>query len=183
MFIITQVTSWLTKRDGKNRVGNIDFKFSGGRTYMLNANRIRGQKAVGSYTQFDFYDTIGSTKESPSVITCSASLADISTAINTEFTSKFVTLPFYKNNNSILSTEDVVIPFDSIAYVDSYRGDPVLSWVIYYINDFKRAERLCAYSMTEIYALAGGTDPETLSITWDSIVITFDSDTVTFDAV
>ena len=182
MFIITHIKSWLTKRDGKNRIGNLDTKFSGGRTYMLNANRIKGQKEVGSYTQFDFYDALGSSKESPSVVVCVASLAQISTAINTDFTSKFVSLPFYKNNNPASVVETVVLPFASVAYADRLSGDGTKAWVIYYLNDFKRVERLCAYSMEEIGDLGGIIYPPA-SITWDSMVISFDSQTVTFDAI
>lgn len=181
MFIITHITSWLTKRDGKNRIGLLDTKFSGGRTYMLNGNRIKGQKEVGIYTQFDFYDALGSTKESPSVVVCSASMAQLSTAINTDFSSKFVSLPFYKNNNPALPTETVVIPFASIAYADRLSGDVTKTWVIYYVNEFKRMERLCAHSMEDIGSLGGIVYPPD-SITWDSMVISFDSETVTFDA-
>jgi len=148
---------------------------------MLNGNRIKGQKEVGIYTQFDFYDALGSTKESPSVVVCSASMAQLSTAINTDFSSKFVSLPFYKNNNPALPTETVVIPFASIAYADRLSGDVTKTWVIYYINEFKRMERLCSYSMEDIGSLGGIVYPPD-SITWDSMVISFDSQTVTFDA-
>jgi len=181
MFIITHITSWLTKRDGKNRIGLLDAKFSGGRTYMLNGNRIKSQREFGSYTQFEFYDALGSSRESPSVVVCSASMAQLSTAINTDFTSKFVTLPFYKNNNPAMPQETIVIPFASIAYADRLSGDGTKTWVIYYLNDFKRMERLCAYSMEDIGDLGGIVYPPS-SITWDSITISFDSVTVTFDA-
>ena len=182
MFIQTQVISWLTKRDGKSRISALDLQVDGGRVYLLNCNRIRNQRVSGAYTQFDFYDILGRTNESPSIVVAAASMAQLSTCINTAFPSKFVTLPFYKYDNPDKDTENVTFTFDSIAFADSYRSDPTKAWVIYYEHEFKRRERLCAYSLDELDILGGGT-PVGASITWDSIVVTFDSDIMTFDSV
>ena len=182
MFIQAQIVSWVTQRDGKNRVGVLDSRVSGGRVYLLNANRIRNPKACGIYTQFDFFDVLGSRRESPSVVIASVSMAQLNTAINTPFPTKFVNLPFYRNDNPSKSTEDYMVPYTSISYIDNYNPDPIQSWVIYYQNEFKRVERLCAYSMNQIATL-GGTPYPASSITWDSIVISFDDNVITFDAI
>ena len=181
MFLRTLVIEWLTKRDGKNRISKLDTEFSGGRTYMFNGNRIVNPRTVGTYTMFDFYDNPGSRKESPSIVTVTASKVQVLAAMNGDFSTSFITFPFFKDNNHNKPTTNIVVPTKSIAYIDTYNGDPAYSWVIYYLNDFKRVESLCDYSMDEIFALGGGTLPPT-SVTWDSILVRFDDSTVTFDA-
>ena len=182
MFLRTLVIEWLTKRDGKSRVSKLDTEFTGGRTYMFNGNRIENPQTDGVYTTFYFYDNLGSRKESPSFVTVTASKVQVLAAMNGDFTTSFLTLPFFKDNNYNKPTSNIIVPSKSIAYIDTYNRNPEYTWVIYYLHDFKRVESLCDYSMDELFALGGGTLPPD-SITWDSLIWSLDSNTITLDAV
>ena len=183
MFFRTLVKDWLTKRDGKSRVSRLDYKNYGGRTYLLNASHVFNPRIEGSYTRFEFFDAMGNRKESASTVLATITLANLTTAMNTSCPTKFVTLPFFKDNDSGKSSSNTIIPSESISFIDSYRVDPAYTWVIYYINDFKRVEVLCEYSMDTLEGLLSTTVIPGSSITWDSIIISLDSNTITFDSL
>lgn len=181
MFFRTLVKEWLTKRDGKSRVSKLDYKNYGGRTYLMNGNRVIRPRVEGSYTRFDFCDNPNDRRESISTVLATITLAELVTAMNADYPAKFVTIPFFKFNDVNKPTTSSIIPSHSIAFIDTYRIDPAYCWVVYYINDFKRVESLCSYSMDTLAGLLS-TGSVPTSVTWDSIIFSFDDDTITFDA-
>jgi hypothetical protein len=103
------------------------------------------------------------------------SVADVKTAIDTPFTSKFYTLSVHKDNDPAKATYDLTIQADSLVYADRY--NPYSSdktWVVFMETVFKRVEILCDMSFEEMIGYTGVMTFDRTDITWDSILVTFD---------
>ena len=133
---------------------------TGYREFLLNPNRMVEIKdrstLVLALSSFNFSDNHRDRRENTSYIECNSSPAQIQTAHDTAFHSKFITLPFCPKNNPHKTTVDVTLDVDDIAYFDAYNdpNHPNFCWVVYNRKAFKRIEQLVAYSLREVEDVA-----------------------------
>ena len=179
MYFKATVRVWKDKRDSSNRINKLDKSKVGYREFILNPERIihllpNGDPVViGS--KFFYSDNAVGRKESLSYLEIDESVADVKTAIDTPFTSKFYTLSVHKDNDPAKATYDLTIQADSLVYADRYNpysGDK--TWVVFMETVFKRVEILCDMSFEEMIGYTGVMTFDRTDITWDSILVTFD---------
>ena len=160
MFVLSNVTKWVDQRDSKKRVHARDLSVTGYRTFLLNPNRIVDMKdrstLVLALSSFLFSDNHRDRREGTSYLEVNLSPAQIETAHNTAFHSKFITLPFCPKNDPHKTTVDVTLDVEDIAYFDAYNDPdhPNFCWVVYNRKAFKRIEQLVAYSLEEVEDVA-----------------------------
>ena len=152
MFLLTNITKWEDQRDSSKRTHKWDIWAFGYRTFLINPNRIVDMKVDGTTSMFNFSDNHRDRREGNSFIKCNSTVAQIITAHDTAFFSKFITLPFCPKNNPHKTTVDTTLDVDDIAYFDAYNDPdhPNFCWVVYNRKAFKRVEQLVAYSMEEV---------------------------------
>ena len=144
MIILTAVTKWVDRRDSSQRSHKRDIWALGYRLFILNPNRISNMKVHGTGSSFLFSDNHRDRRESNSYIECNSTVAEIETAHNTAYHSKFVTLGFYPKNNPHKTPVPTTTDVDDIAYFDDYNdpNHPDVCWMIYNTKAFKRIEQL-----------------------------------------
>jgi len=146
MYFLSEVTKWETNRDGKKRVHARDTWGLGFRYFVLNPNRIVDLKVHGTGSCFKFSDNHRDRRESTSYVECNETVAEIETAHNLAFHSKFITLDFYPKNNHFKTPVATTLDVEDIAYVDDY-NDPChpdcdCIWIVYCRKGFRRVEQL-----------------------------------------
>ena len=155
MLLLTQVTKWVTNRDGNSRVHPRDVWELGYREYLINPNRIVDLKVYGNGSQFLFSDNHRDRRESNSFLRTNSTVAEIITAHDTAYASKFITLPFCPKNDPARTPIDTTIDVDDIAYFDRYNDDPDnFVWLVYNRKAFKRIEQLVAYNIEQVEDVA-----------------------------
>ena len=179
MYFKATVTKWVDRRDSSNRKTLLDK--TGSREFILNPTRITNLLPNGDPivigSKFFYCDNSTGRKEGLSYLEINEYVADVKTAIDTPFTSKFYTIPVHKNNDPSKPTTDITIQAESLIYVDKYNPFPSHKcWVVYMASAFKREEVLCDLDFEDIIGYIG-------VMTWDSTVVTWDSTIVTFDQV
>lgn len=164
MYIQPKITKWVDNRDSKLRVPAMDTAHPGYREYVLNPNRISDLKVHGTGSSFLFSDNHRDRRESNSYIECDLTVAQIITAHDTAFHSRFITLPFCPKNDPTKTPIDTTLDTDDTAYYDRYNPDPDnFVWLIYDRKAFRRVEQLVKYSLEDIpdVALTGTTTSTT----------------------
>lgn len=155
MLLLTQVTKWVTNRDGNSRVHPRDVWELGYREYLINPNRIVDLKVYGTGSQFLFSDNHRDRRESNSYLRTNSTVAEIITAHDTAYASKFITLPFCPKNDPARTPIDTTIDVEDIAYFDRYNDDPDnFVWLVYNRKAFRRVEQLVAYSIEQVEDVA-----------------------------
>jgi hypothetical protein len=155
MLLLTQVTKWVTNRDGNSRVHPRDVWELGYREYLINPNRIVDLKVYGTGSQFLFSDNHRDRRESNSYLRTNSTVAEIITAHDTAYASKFITLPFCPKNDPARTPIDTTIDVEDIAYFDRYNDDPDnFVWLVYNRKAFKRIEQLVAYNIEQVEDVA-----------------------------
>ena len=160
MFALIDITKWSDSRDSSKRSHKRDIAMVGYRTFLINPNRIVDLKdrstLVLALSSFLFSDNHRDRRENNSYVECNSSPAQIETAHNTAFFSKFITLPFYPKNNPHKTTVNVTLDVDDIAYFDDYNdpNHPNCCWVVYNKKAFKRVEQLVGYSLEQVEDIA-----------------------------
>lgn len=155
MLLLTQVTKWVTNRDGNSRVHPRDVWELGYREYLINPNRIVDLKVYGTGSQFLFSDNHRDRRESNSYLRTNSTVAEIITAHDTAYASKFITLPFCPKNDPDRTPVNTTIDVDDIAYFDRYNDDPDnFVWLVYNRKAFKRIEQLVAYNIEQVEDVA-----------------------------
>ena len=155
MLLLTQVTKWVTNRDGNSRVHPRDVWELGYREYLINPNRIVDLKVYGNGSQFLFSDNHRDRRESNSFLRTNSTVAEIITAHDTAYASKFITLPFCPKNDPDRTPVNTTIDVDDIAYFDRYNDDPDnFVWLVYNRKAFRRVEQLVAYSIEQVEDVA-----------------------------
>lgn len=155
MLLLTQVTKWVTNRDGNSRVHPRDVWELGYREYLINPNRIVDLKVYGNGSQFLFSDNHRDRRESNSFLRTNSTVAEIITAHDTAYASKFITLPFCPKNDPARTPIDTTIDVEDIAYFDRYNDDPDnFVWLVYNRKAFKRIEQLVAYNIEQVEDVA-----------------------------
>jgi hypothetical protein len=160
MFVLANVTKWVDQRDSTKRTHKRDIWALGYRQFLLNPNRIVDLKdrstLVLPRSSFLFSDNHRDRREGTSYLEVNLSPAQIETAHNTAFHSKFITLPFYPKNNPHKVTVDVTLDVEDIAYFDDYNDPdhPNCCWVVYCRKSFKRIEQLVGLTIREVEDLA-----------------------------
>lgn len=155
MLLLTQVTKWVTNRDGNSRVHPRDVWELGYREYLINPNRIVDLKVYGNGSQFLFSDNHRDRRESNSFLRTNSTVAEIITAHDTAYASKFITLPFCPKNDPARTPIDTTIDVEDIAYFDRYNDDPDnFVWLVYNRKAFRRVEQLVAYSIEQVEDVA-----------------------------
>lgn len=155
MLLLTQVTKWVTNRDGNSRVHPRDVWELGYREYLINPNRIVDLKVYGNGSQFLFSDNHRDRRESNSFLRTNSTVAEIITAHDTAYASKFITLPFCPKNDPDRTPVNTTIDVDDIAYFDRYNDDPDnFVWLVYNRKAFKRIEQLVAYNIEQVEDVA-----------------------------
>ena len=174
MFVLGNVTKWVDQRDSKKRAHARDIAMVGYRTFLINPNRIVDLKDRSTLalarSSFLFSDNHRDRREGNSYVEMNLSPAQIETAHNTAFFSKFITLPFCPKNDPHKTTVDVTLDVEDIAYFDAYNDPdhPNFCWVVYNRKAFKRIEQLVAYSLEEVEDIAEtGTTSTTTTSTAD----------------
>lgn len=155
MLLLTQVTKWVTNRDGNSRVHPRDVWELGYREYLINPNRIVDLKVYGNGSQFLFSDNHRDRRESNSFLRTNSTVAEIITAHDTAYASQFITLPFCPKNDPDRTPVNTTIDVDDIAYFDRYNDDPDnFVWLVYNRKAFKRIEQLVAYNIEQVEDVA-----------------------------
>ena len=173
MYLLTNVTKWVDQRDSTKRVHARDTAMTGYRTFLLNPNRMvnikdRSSLAVAR-SSFLFSDNHRDRREGTSYVECNSSPAQITTAHDTAFFSKFITLPFCPKNDPTKTPVNNTLDVDDIAYFDDYNDPdyPGFCWVVYNRKAFKRIEQLVAYSLEEVEDIAETGTTSTTTTTTD----------------
>jgi len=164
MFVTLQITQWRDNRDSSKRVHPLDVGTLGYREYVINPNRISDLKVHGNGSCFLFSDNHRDRRESNSYIECNNTVAEIETAHNTAFHSKFITFPFCPKNDPTRTPIDTTLDEADCAYFDRYNPNPVdFVWLIYDRKAFRRVEQLVHLSLEDIpdIALTGTTTSTT----------------------
>lgn len=155
MYILAQVTKWQDNRDSTKRVHARDIWANGYREFLLNPNRMVDIKDRSTLplalSSFLFFDNHRDRREGSSYVEANVSPAEIQTAHDTAFFSKFITLPFCPKNDPTKTTVDTTLDVDDIAYVDRYNDPdyPDFVWIIYCRKAFRRVEQLVALSLEQ----------------------------------
>lgn len=125
-----------------------------GDTILMNGNRINGlQVRSSTKSKFLFVDNHHDFREKPSYVEAEETNANINTYIDYTWNSALVTLNFYTDNDVSLATVATRINCESIAYVYKDELYPATkSWVVYYEGG-KRREKICDYSINQVYSL------------------------------
>lgn len=172
MFILTQVTKWEDRRDSSKRCHVRDVWELGYREFLLNPNRMVDIKdrstLVIPMSSFLFSDNHRDRREGNSYVECNSSPAQLATAHDTAFASKFITLPFCPKNDPARTPVDTTLDVEDIAYFDRYNDDPDnFCRVVYNAKAFKRIEQLVAYNIEQIEDVAetGNTTTTTTTTT------------------
>ena len=152
MVILTQLTKWITSRDGKERVHPRDAWALGYRWFILNPNRIVEMKVRGTGSSFKFSDNHRDRREANSYIESTSTVAEIITAHDTAYFSKFVTLPFFPKNDPHRTPINTTLDVEDIAYFDDYNDPdhPTCCWLVYDRKAFRRVEQLVNISFLGI---------------------------------
>ena len=152
MFLLTNITQWTDQRDSQKRVHARDIWALGYRVFLINPNRIVDMLVDGTTSKFRFSDNHRDRREGNSYIKCNSTVAQVITAHDTAFFSKFITLPFCPKNDPHKTTVDTTLDVEDIAYFDAYNDPdhPNFCWVVYNRKAFKRVEQLVAYSIEEV---------------------------------
>jgi len=173
MFVLANVTKWVDQRDSTKRSHKRDIAMVGYRTFLLNPNRIVDLKdrstLVLALSSFLFSDNHRDRREGNSYLEVNLSPAQIETAHNLAFHSKFITLPFCPKNDPTKTTVDVTLDVEDIAYFDAYNDPdyPNFCWVVYNRKAFKRIEQLVAYNIEQIEDIAETGTTSTTTTTHD----------------
>ena len=173
MFVLGNVTKWVDQRDSTKRSHKRDIAMVGYRTFLLNPNRIVDLKdrstLVLALSSFLFSDNHRDRREGNSYLEVNLSPAQIETAHNLAFHSKFITLPFCPKNDPTKTTVDVTLDVEDIAYFDAYNDPdyPNFCWVVYNRKAFKRIEQLVAYNIEQIEDIAETGTTSTTTTTHD----------------
>lgn len=159
MLLLTQVTKWVTNRDGNSRVHPRDIWELGYREYLINPNRIVDMVDTSTLVipscHFRFSDNHRDRREATSYIECNSSAAQVITAHDTAYASQFITLPFCPKNDPDRTPVNTTIDVDDIAYFDRYNDDPDnFVWLVYNRKAFKRIEQLVAYNIEQVEDVA-----------------------------
>ncbi len=152
MVILTEVTKWVDSRDSKQRVHPRDIWDTTYRLFILNPNRISDMKVHGTGSQFLFSDNHRDRREGNSFIICNSTVAEVETAHNLAYHSKFVTLPFFPKNDPHRTPIDTTLDVEDIAYFDDYNdpNHPDCCWLVYNRKAFRRVEQLVNFSFLSI---------------------------------
>jgi hypothetical protein len=145
--VMAPVTMWRDNRDSSNRVAALDENQVGYRYYLINPNRISDMIDLSTLqvakSRFLFSDNHRDRRENNSLIECLLSPTQIQTLHDTDYASKFVTLPFFPKNDPTKTPVDTTIDVEDIAYFDAYNPDPTnYVWLVYNRKAFKRVEQL-----------------------------------------
>jgi len=156
MLVLAPITKWVDSRDSRKRAHARDIAFTGYREFLINPNRISDLKdrstLVLALSSFLFSDNHRDRREGNSYIECNLSPAQIETAHNTAFFSKFVTLPFCPKNNPHKTPVNHTIDVEDLVYFDRYNdpNHPGFCWLVYNRKAFKRVEVLVAYTIEQV---------------------------------
>ena len=148
--LLAQITYWQDGRDSTNRVHARDIWENGYREYLINPNRIVDMRVHGTGSCFRFSDNHRDRRENTSYIETNSTVAEVITAHDEAYASKFVTLPFCPKNDPDRTPVNTTIDYEDIAYFDRYNDDPDnFVWLVYCRKAFKRVEQLVAYSIEQ----------------------------------
>lgn len=169
MFAMLEVTKFQDRRDSSKRVTTLDENQYGSRWFLMNPNRFVNLKAHGNGSCFLFSDNHRDRRENLSYLECTATVDEIQTTHDTEFVSKFITLPICPKNDPLKTPVDTTLDVEDIAYFDAYNPDPDnFCWMIYNYKAFKRVEVLVSYNIDQVEDVAEtGTTTTTSSTTSD----------------
>ena len=157
MLLLAQVTKWVDNRDSTKRVHKRDGAY---RWYLLNPSRFVDIKDLSTLVIAKasclFSDNHRDRREGNSYMELLKSPAQIRTAHDTAYFSKFITLPFYPKNNPHKTAVNTTIDVEDIAYFDDYNdpNHPNCCWLIYNRKGFKRVEQLVGYSLEQVEDVA-----------------------------
>lgn len=169
MFILSEVTQWKETRDSSHKPTTLDVNQYGSRWFLLNPNRFVNIKVDGTGSSFLFSENHRDRRENLGFIKCNSTVDEIQTAHDTEFFSKFITLPICPKNDPTKTPVDTTIDESDIAYFDAYNPDPDnFCWMIYNYKAFKRVEVLVSYNLDQVEDVAEtGTTTTTSTTTSD----------------
>ena len=169
MFLLAEVTKFQDRRDSTKRVTTLDENQYGSRWFLLNPNRFVNIKVHGDGTCFLFSDNHRDRRENLSYLECNSTVDEIQTAHDTEFFSKYITLPICPKNDPLRTPVDTTIDESDIAYFDAYNPDPDnFCWMIYNYKAFKRVEVLVSYNIDQVEDVAETGTTTTTSTTTSS---------------
>ncbi len=153
MFILSEVTKWVTNRDSNKRSHKRDIWALGYRLFLLNPNRFVDIKVHGNGSSFKFFDVDRDRRESNSYLETNSTVAEIIVAHDTAFHSNFITLNFYPKNNPHKTPIATTVSVDCIAYFDDYNdpNHPNCIWMIYERAGFRRVEQLVEGTLDNVY--------------------------------
>ena len=156
MFVLANVTKWVDQRDSTKRSHKRDIAMVGYRRFLLNPNRfvdIKDRSTLAlARSSFLFSDNHRDRREGNSYLEVNLSPAQLETAHNLAFHSKFVTLPFCPKNNPEKTPVDTTLDTEDLAYFDAYNDPdyPNFCWLVYNRKAYKRTEQLVAYNILQI---------------------------------
>jgi hypothetical protein len=165
MVILSQLTLWEDSRDSKKRRHLRDLWALGYRWFILNPNRISDLKVHGTGSSFRFSDNHRDRREATSYVESNSTVAQIITAHDTAYHSKFATFGFYPKNDPHRIPVNTTLDVDDIAYFDDYNDPdhPNCCYLIYDRKAFRRVEQLvnCSFLGIPDLLLTGTTSTTT----------------------
>ena len=169
MFIMTEITLWDERRDSTKKVTTLDENQYGSRWFLMNPNRFVNIKVDGNGSCFLFSENHRDRRENLGFVRSNSTVDEIQTSHDTEFASKFITLPICPKNDPLKTPVDTTLDVEDIAYFDAYNPDPDnFCWMIYNYKAFKRVEVLVSYNIDQVEDVAEtGTTTTTSSTTSD----------------
>lgn len=151
MFYLATITKWESLRDSKGKVTAMDG--SGGRSFIINCNRLVDIEAKGSGSKFLFYDNHLDKREGGAYVEATDTVAELRVGYDSSVALKFIPLPIHRNNNPNRATDTIRVEDEMFAYADAYNADNDKSWVVYLKEGFKRVMVLVDLSLAELIDL------------------------------
>ena len=150
MYILAAVTKWVSGKDSNGHISAREAA-EGGRYILLNTNRMSEIHRKGIGTAFYFTENPNDSKCGKSYIEVENNIRDVVTALNTAYTTAYMTLNVYRDNDTNKAYDQTYIPSADIAYVENCNGSTTLCYVNYTDGSGKQKRALCLNRMEPLF--------------------------------
>lgn len=149
MYLLAAVTKWVSPRNSKGHVSGRESAY-GGRYILLNPNRMSDIHRKGVGTAFYFTENLNDPKNGRSYIEIENNILDVYTALNTAYTTQYLAMDVYRDNDITKPYVQTYIPSSEVAYIDDVNGSTRHCWVSY-SDGGKQRKTLCYDTMEGLY--------------------------------
>lgn len=150
MYILATVTKWSSGRDSKGHITAREAA-DGGRYILLNTNRMSEIHRKGIGTAFYFTENPHDPRDGKSYIEVENNIRDVVTALNTAYTTAYMTLNVYRDNDTTKPYDQTYIPSADVAYVEDCNGSTTRCYVNYTDGSGKQKRATCYNRMEPLF--------------------------------